>query len=82
MFRSQNADGAWWAQIVDTVIYAVNGRRAFKIDATEVTVDTLDDWQIIILFICQVTPPPHFMMALIVSTLGPDPLACPFERKQ
>lgn len=43
-------------QVVDTVIYAVNGRRAFKLDADvgDVTVDSLEDWQIAVLFICQV----------------------------
>lgn len=51
-----NAQRNGLAQVVDTVIYAVNGRRAFKIDASEVSVDTLEDWQIIILFICQVRP--------------------------
>lgn len=41
--------------VVDTVIYAVNGRRAFKLDADvgDVTVDSLEDWQIAVLFICQ-----------------------------
>ncbi|KAK9846211.1 hypothetical protein WJX84_004971 [Apatococcus fuscideae] len=53
--------------IVDTVIYAVNGRRAFKIDATErdVNVDSLDDWQIAVLFICQLASLAVLLLAWI-----------------